>query len=160
MKTRLLVSGFVLGSVTALLGGHALSQDPGGMDQDQMQRMMQLAEELATPGEAHQRLDYFTGEWDTSTTIMGMPSEPGTQSIQWILGGRQLQSSVNGTVMGKPFKGLGLMGYDNYKKKYTSTWCDNQSTTLLTSEGLADQSGKVITLYGRVVGWTRTRCSA
>ena len=153
MKTRTLVSGFVLGSVTALLGGHALSQDHGDMDPAQMQRMMQLAEELATPGETHRRLDFFTGEWDTSTTVMGMEPETGTQSIKWILGGRQLQSEVNGTVMGRPFEGLGLLGYDNYKKKYTSVWCDSQSTTLLTSEGLADQSGKVITLYGTMDEW-------
>ena len=153
MKTRTLVSGFVLGSVTALLGGHALSQDHGDMDPAQMQRMMQLAEELATPGEAHRRLDFFTGEWDTSTTVMGMEPETGTQSIKWILGGRQLQSEVNGSVMGRPFEGLGLLGYDNYKKKYTSVWCDSQSTTLLTSEGLTDQSGKVITFYGTMDEW-------
>lgn len=153
MKTRTLVSAFALGSVTALLGGHALSQDPGDMDPAQMQRMMQLAEELATPGEAHRRLDYFVGDWDTSTTIMDMPSEPGTQSIKWILGGRQLQSSFKGAMMGRTFEGLGLLGYDNYKKKYTSFWCDSQSTTQLTSEGLADQSGKVITLYGTMDEW-------
>jgi len=153
MKCRLLVCGFVLGSVTALLGGHALSQDDSDMDPAQMQRMMQLAEKLATPGEAHKRLDYFVGEWDTSTIVMGMPSEAGTQSIKWILGGRQLQSDVNGTLMGRPFEGFGLLGYDNYKKKYTSVWCDSQSTTLLTSEGLADQSGKVITLYGTMDEW-------
>ncbi|MEE9129550.1 MAG: hypothetical protein V3T84_05990, partial [Phycisphaerales bacterium] len=62
MKSRLFVCGFVLGSVTALLGGHAISQDHGDMDPAQMQRMMQLAEELATPGEAHKRLDFFAGE--------------------------------------------------------------------------------------------------
>ena len=153
MKSRLLVCGFVLGSVTALLGGHALSQDHGDMDPAQMQRMMQLAEELAAPGEAHQRLDYFTGEWDTSTTVMGMEPVAGTQSIKWILGGRQLHSSFKGTMMGRPFEGFGLLGYDNYKKKYTSVWCDSQSTTLLTSEGLADQTGKVITLYGTMDEW-------
>lgn len=153
MKTRTLVSGFVLGSVTALLGGHALSQDHGDMDPAQMQRMMQLAKELATPGEAHRRLDYFVGEWDISTTVMGMSPETGTQSIKWILGGRQLRSSFKGTLMERPFEGLGLLGYDNYKKKYTSVWCDSQSTTLLTSEGLADQTGKVITLYGTMDEW-------
>ena len=153
MKTRILVSGFVLGALTALLGGHALSQDPGQMDQAELQRMMQLGQELATPGEAHKRLDYFTGDWDFSTSMMGMPSEPGSQTIKWILGGRYLQSNVNGTLMGQPFEGLGLLGYDNYKKKYTYVWCASNSTTLLTSEGLADQTGKVITLFGTMDEW-------
>ena len=153
MKTRMFACGIVLGSVATILGGNALSQDPADMDPAEVQRMMQLAEELATPGAAHQRLDYFTGEWNTSTSIMGMESEPGTQTIKWILGGRQLQSNMSGSMMGKPFEGLGLMGYDNYKKKYTSTWCDSISTTLLTSEGLADQTGKVFTLFGTMDEW-------
>jgi len=153
MKTRILVCGFVLGTVTALLGTHALSQDAGQMDPAEIQRMMQIGEKLATPGDAHKRLDYFAGKWDISTIIMGMPPETGTQSIKWILDGRYLQSNVNATMMGQPYEGLGLLGYDNYKKKYTSTWCASNSTTLLTSEGLADQTGKVITLFGTMDEW-------
>ncbi len=152
-RLKLLVGGFVLGGMTTLLGGMALSQDHSGFDPAEMERMMQLGEKLATPGAAHQRLDYFTGEWDTTTGIMGMPPEQGTQTIEWILGGRYIQSTVSGTVMGKPFEGHGLMGYDNYKKKYTSVWCDSHSTALLTSEGLADQTGNVITLFGTMDEW-------
>ena len=153
MKSRLLVCGFVLCSVTALLCGHALSQDHGDMEPAQMQRMMQLAEALATPGEAHPRLDHSTGACGTTPTMTGMEPVACTQSIKWIIGGRQLHSSFKGTMMGRPFEGFGLLGYDNYKKKYTSVWCDSQSTTLLTSEGLADQTGKVITLYGTMDEW-------
>ena len=153
VRLRSVVSGFVLGAATALLGGHALSQDHGEMDQAAMERMMEMAQQLAKPGEAHQKLDFFAGEWETATTVMGRPVEHGTQTIKWILGGRYLQSTVTGMLMGQSFEGLGLMGYDNYKKKYTSVWCDNQSTTLLTSEGLADQTGNVITLYGTMDEW-------
>ncbi len=153
MKTRILVCGFVLGTGAGLLGTHTLSQDTGETDQAEIQRMMQLAEKLATPGEAHRRLDFFTGDWDIATTMMDTPPETGTQTIKWILGGRYLQSKVNATMMGRPFEGLGLLGYDNYKNKYTYVWCDSVSTTLLTSEGLADQTGKVITLYGTMDGW-------
>lgn len=153
MKTRILVCGFVLGTGAGLLGTHALSQDTGERDQAEIQRMMQLAEKLATPGEAHRRLDFFTGDWDIATTMMDTPPETGTQTIKWILGGRYLQSKVQATMMGRPFEGLGLLGYDNYKNKYTYVWCDSISTTLLTSEGSADQTGKVITLYGTMDGW-------
>jgi len=153
MKSRLLIGGFVLGTVTALLGGHALSQDPGQMDPAEMQRMMEMGEKLATPGEAHKRLDYFVGDWDISTSVMGMPAEPGTQTIKWILGGRYLQSNLSASMMDKQFEGLGLFGYDNYKKKYTTAWVDSISTTLLTGEGLADQTGKVITLFGLMDEW-------
>lgn len=156
MKTRILVCGLVLGTVTALFGTHALSQDGGQMGQEQYQHLMH---KLATPGEAHKRLDYYIGEWDFTTTMIGMPDmkdmpkDTGTQIIKWILGGRQLQIKLNATMMVQPFEGLGLFGYDNYKKKYTYAWCDSISTTLLTSEGLADRSGKVITLYGTMDEW-------
>lgn len=152
-RLKLLVGGFVVGGMTMLLGGLALSQDHSGFDPAEMERMKQMGEKFATPSAAHQRLDYFTGVWDTTTEITGMPPEPGTQTIQWILGGRYIQSTVSGSLMGEPFEGRGLMGYDNYKKKYTSVWCDNHSTALLTSEGLADQTGNVITLFGTMDEW-------
>lgn len=50
--------------------------------------------------------------------------------------------------MGMPFQGMGLYGYDNYKKKFTSTWVDSISTTKNDSEGLIDRTGKVINFYG------------
>lgn len=56
IKTKTLVSGFVLGAATALLGAHALSQDPGQMDPAQMQRMMEMGKKLAIPGDAHKCL--------------------------------------------------------------------------------------------------------
>lgn len=56
MKTRTLICGFVLGAETALLGAHALSQDPGQMDPAEMQRMMEMREKLAIPGDAYKCL--------------------------------------------------------------------------------------------------------
>ena len=51
-------------------------------------------------------------------------------------------------MMGKTFEGVGLTGYDNQTKKYTSTWMDSMSTTLHVMEG-ASGDDNTITQEGR-----------
>ncbi len=53
-------------------------------------------------------------------------------------------------MMGKPFQGVGITGYDNFKKKYVSFWIDNMGTGMLTSEGGADAEAKMITFQGKM----------
>jgi hypothetical protein len=121
-----------------------------GMD-DMMKKMMALA----TPGAPHKLLAGLGGTWETSAAMFmpGMPaSSPskGTTKNTMILGGRFLQSDLDGAMMGMPMKGMGIMGYDNFAKKYFMFWVDNLGTTFSSAEGFADRDGKVITLYGRM----------
>jgi hypothetical protein len=64
---------------------------------------------------------------------------------------------MNGQNM--PFEGMAIMGYDNMKKKYFSTWIDSMSTMFMKSEGT--KSGDVLTLNGTMPdgmgGETKTR---
>jgi hypothetical protein len=62
-----------------------------------------------------------------------------------LLGDRFVQTSVTSTMMGKPFSGVGINGYDKAKKKFVGTWMDSMSTGIMQSEGTADASGKVMT---------------
>ena len=41
----------------------------------------------------------------------------------------------------------------HYKKKYTSCWVDSASTSMLTSEGLPDRTGKVLAFFGTMDEW-------
>ena len=50
--------------------------------------------------------------------------------------------------MGKPFRGMSLVGYDNMKKEYNYVWVDDMSTGMFTSEGKAEDGAKVITFEG------------
>jgi hypothetical protein len=50
-------------------------------------------------------------------------------------------------MMGMPFHGGGLVGYDNVKKKYTMLWVDEMSTQMMIADGTLDESAKTIT-YG------------
>ena len=58
---------------------------------------------------------------------------PATRTMT--LGGRVLVEEVSGSMMGMPFTGHGMMGFDNVSGKYWSTWNDSMSTGIMMSEG-------------------------
>ena len=119
----------------------------GKMD---MQAMMELFQKLGTPGAPHKILEDMTGTWDTRTKSYMEPGQPpvestGTCEQRMILDGRFLHQEFKGDMMGDPFTGIGVTGYDNHKKTYVSTWMDSMSTGIYYFEGPADPDGKIIT---------------
>jgi len=54
------------------------------------------------------------------------------------LDGRVLMEEITSSMMGIPFTGQAMMGYDNVTGKYWSTWTDSMSTGLMVSEGTCD----------------------
>ena len=68
-----------------------------------------------------------------------------------ILGGRYQQSMIKGDMMGMPFEGTGLLGYDNAQKLFYSTWVDNMGTGVMTMKGTWDDATKSINLTGSTV---------
>ena len=50
--------------------------------------------------------------------------------------------------MGKPLEGLRIMGYDNARKAFVSSWQDNMSTGTINMEGQYDPASKTITMKG------------
>src|SRR5262249_46259218 len=56
-----------------------------------------------------------------------------------------------GTYDNKPFEGTGLLGYDNAKKMFVSTWADNMGTGIMYTEGPWDAASKSIKLTGKMV---------
>lgn len=118
-----------------------------------MDEMMKKTEAAATPGTRHKALDPLVGEWNVEARFWmpgsDQPMESkGTAKSYWILDGRFVQEEFNGEFMGKPFKGIGITGYDNIKEKYVSTWIDDMSTGVMFTEGPA--KGKEFTLEGKV----------
>jgi len=121
-----------------------------------MEAMMKKMEELAAPGPEHKLLASMAGQWDAEARcFMGGPEAPptvskGTAKSTMILGGRYLQEEFQGDMMGKKFTGLGLTGYDKFNKKFVNVWIDDMGTGFFTSEGTADESGKVLTFSGKM----------
>ena len=116
---------------------------------DDMKAMMAAA----TPGEAHKMLAKSAGSWTASVTMWMQPGAPPTTSTaqatgEMIMGGRYLQSKNTGNMMGMPFEGVGITGYDNVKKQFVASWIDNMGTGIMTMSGTWDEGTKSITYTG------------
>jgi hypothetical protein len=123
---------------------------PPAMDAKAVEAMMAKA---ATPGPQHERLKQLVGEWNCTVKTTMDPSKPAletksTATVTSLMDGRYFQEQATGEMMGKPFVGMSITGYDNIMMKYVSTWIDNAGTGIMTSEGSADSTGKVITWTG------------
>ena len=121
-----------------------------------MAEMMKKMEEISGPGPEHKVLTDLAGEWDVEVkSWMAGPDGPSTTSKgackgKLILGGRFLQEEFEGEMMGMKFNGMGITGYDKFNKKYVNTWIDSMGTGILSSDGSADASGKVLTFNGKM----------
>jgi hypothetical protein len=107
----------------------------------------------ATPSEGHKVLEQLVGKWEYILKYWSSPDTPpeestGTNDVKWIIGGRFLQMDVNGTSMGQPFEGMGIMGYDNAKKEYVNTWIDSMGTGMMNATGSYDAETKTLTEIG------------
>ena len=134
-------------------GAQRTAAQPTG-DKQQMSPEQMMAEwmKVNTPGKEHETLKKLAGNWKCEVTMSMMPgatqTSQGTNKSEIILADRYLKSEFQGEMMGMPFKGNGLMGFDAMKKKYVSLWIDEMTTGFMTSEGTADTTGKVITFTG------------
>lgn len=136
--------------IAALAAAPALADEPG---QDEM---MQAYMQAAQPGEAHAHLAEKAGSWNCTVRSWMDPSgEPmvsqGTERSRMILGGRYLESKFSATMMGMPYEGRGLMGYDNGKQKYVGTWFDSMGTGVMYYEGEYDAQKKALVCRGEYV---------
>ena len=115
-----------------------------------MQAMMEVYNKLATPTEPHKMFANLVGTWSTKTRAWMEPDKPpmegtGTCEQKMLLGGRYLQQEYIGEMMGSPFTGINLIGFDNYTKKYVSTWIDSMSTGIYYFEGTGSADGRTVT---------------
>lgn len=135
----------VLSCVGLMMAASFAIADEQKMD---MQAMMEKFEKQGTPGEPHKRLASMEGSWNTKTKSWMEPNKPPMETAgrceqKMILGGRFLKQKCSGDMMGKTFEGVGLTGYDNQTKKYTSTWMDSMSTTLHVMEGASGDDNTI-----------------
>ncbi|HJT21613.1 MAG TPA: DUF1579 domain-containing protein [Nitrospira sp.] len=115
--------------------------------------MMEMWKKLAVPGEPHKLFASLAGSWTTTTKEWMEPGKPptestGTAEMKMLLDGRFLYQEYNGQMMGQPFTGIGIDGYDNMTKKYLTAWMDTMATGIFFMEGTASSDGKTITLKG------------
>ena len=156
MRLRIVLCATVM--LCAALQGNALAQEQAKTETKaalNMQEMMKKWMEAATPGEGHKYLDQFVGKWDIVVRAWVEPGKPaqeskGTCDAKWILDGRFVYGEMSSQMMGMPFKGIDIIGYDNYKKRYVITHIDNLGTAISSGEGRLDLSKQVMTTFGKM----------
>ena len=109
----------------------------------EQQAEMEAYMKAATPGAPHQMLASTAGSYDVKIKSWHEPGGPameetGTATRKMILGGRVLVEEMTSTMMGAPYTGQGMRGYDNATGKHWSVWMDNMSTGVMASEGDCD----------------------
>jgi hypothetical protein len=132
-------------------GDKSGSSKPGADKEEMMKKM----EEAGRAGPAHKALGALLGNWKAEVTCWMDPDGPpsvshATSKTNWTLDGRFLEEEFHGEMMGKPFTGRCLLGFDNTKQKFNSVWVDSMHTSMCVSEGKGDNGYKVITLEGKM----------
>jgi hypothetical protein len=110
----------------------------------------------STPGDMHKALAKSDGKWMGESTLWGAAGAPPSTSTaemnnKMILGGRFQMGEFKGNMMGMPFEGISVVGYDNTKKKFVSSWVDNTGTGIMTMEGTWDDATKAMTMTGSMM---------
>jgi hypothetical protein len=165
MRTRFAVA-FALAAAAALAApasadekpkaapaGEKAQAAPAGMPSQE--EMMKTWMAVATPGDAHKKLEPLVGTFTAKTKAWMEPGKPpqeteGTSENRWVLGNRFIEQHIEAQMMNQPFSGIGYTGYDNYKKKYVGTWMDSMGTMIMNSTGTMDASGKKLTSWSTV----------
>ena len=125
--------------------GLASAQDQG--EAPDMAAMMAAM----TPGPHHKQLAEQAGSWKTTSRMWMEPGQPpveteGTATMEVLLDGRFVQEVSKATMMGMPWEGRGIFGYDNSSKKHIGTWFDSFGTMIMNFEGTCDGTCDVVTL--------------
>lgn len=149
--------------IVAILG-IALSLTAGDLsarqeDSNDKEIDLEELESFAVPSEPHELLATTVGSWDVTIRIWSDPdpeAEPaseteGTAVGRWILGERFVETIYEGEVLGRPFEGLKIEGFDKAEEKYISTWRDNLGTYTLIFKGECEESCEERTMTGTFV---------
>jgi hypothetical protein len=179
MKTFKTVVGFVLPALCAVFFGtpaFAQGSSPGAntaappaaatTSQPNESQMMQQMIELSKLNENHKLLSSLDGTWNYIVKMWmngdtgSKPQEShGTATRKSMMGGRFVMMDVSGNmempgpdgkVQKMEFKGHGMEGYDNVKKKFVGTWIDNMGTGIMMSEGTYDPTTKAFTYISEI----------
>lgn len=120
-----------------------------------MEEAMKRWTDAAAPGEKHKLLARRVGQWRVTTKAWMAPgAEPMVSEsdavIEAILGGRFIEERVVGQMMGAPYEGRYLFGYDNTRKQFVSVSLNNMGTGLTPAIGGLSADEKTMTLFAQM----------
>jgi len=141
-------------------GQVAVPAQPSAGQPDPAEMMKQMIE-MGKTNENHKLLSSLDGNWNYTIKFWMNPDpnakpqeSKGTAIRKSIMDGRYVMMDVsgkmqmpgeNGKMKDVNFKGMGMEGYDNVKKKFVASWIDNMGTGIEFSEGTYDPTTKSLT---------------
>jgi hypothetical protein len=141
-------SSFFLSPIIGLAEDSSPSQEEPSQEE-----LMKKAMEAGMPSEGHKLLNTLQGTWKTRSIWHMTPEDPGEKSSAtaqrtWILGGRFLKEEYRDFHPKAPFRGLGILGFDNVMKVYESTWVDTMTTATWRATGNYNAETKTFSFTG------------
>jgi Protein of unknown function (DUF1579) len=118
--------------------------------------MMKNWQAYMTPGDMHKMLAKSDGEWNGDVTMWMYPGAPEQKSTskavnKMIMNGLYQEANHTGNMMGMPFNGKSIVGYDNHLNEFISTWIDNMGSGIMMMKGPWDDATKTINLKGKMI---------
>lgn len=139
------LAGTILTAAAVLLAGPVLAQEAGKAPEmtPEQQAEMEAYQKAGTPGAPHAALAATAGKYSIKVRSWAAPDAPpmdetGTATRTMTLDGRVLVEEISSKMMGTPYTGYGMSGYDNVSEQYWSTWNDSMSTGVMVSHGTCD----------------------
>jgi hypothetical protein len=104
------------------------------------------------PTPHHLAMKSLAGTWDAEVKYWVDTAKPpmvskGVEVNRVVLGGLWLESEFKSEMMGAPFEGRGLFGYDPALGKHVGTWVDNMGTAQSISAGTCKDGCKEVTSF-------------
>ena len=156
MKRFTVVFGAVLIVLAAagLVLAQAKPQDKSMADQQKA--MQEAVMKAGAVNENHALLKPLIGKWKSAIKTWesptGMPqTSEGSSTAMSLYDGRFVMEDLKSTMMGMPFQGMSVTGYDNLQKKFCIFWIDNSSTAFFLFMGTYDPMKKAFTYTSK---WT------
>jgi hypothetical protein len=92
------------------------------------------------PTSHHLAMKELAGTWDAVVKMYMDPAKPpmeskGTETNTLVAGGLWIKSEIRSEMMGMPFEGYGLFGYDTLAKAHVGSWVDSSGTWMAVTKG-------------------------
>ena len=114
---------------------------------------MKAYQDFMTPGAMHKWMAKLNGTWEADIISYMNPTNPdkskATNVTKTIMNGLYSVGDYTGNMMGMPFQGHSMMGYDNAKKVFVNTWVDNMGSGIIFMTGTYDDATKTLHLKGK-----------
>lgn len=105
----------------------------------------------------HYRLGLLVGQWEGTTKTWFEPGvladeSPMQGTMKAVLDGRFIMHEYQGSLHGKPFEGIAIIGYSMSNEQFECAWIDSfhMGTSIMFSEGNA--TDKLFSVFGSYGG--------